>query len=57
LICYSFNKRQVSLRKELKSRTLFKAVKSWFLVKLEIFKIVPNYFEDIAFEMVQRAET
>ena len=57
LIYYNFNRRHGSLRKELKVRTPFDAVQSWFLTKPEIFKILPNMFQDIAFEMVQRGET
>ena len=57
LIYYNFNRRHGSLRKELKVRTPFDEVQSWFLTKSEIFKILPNMFQDIAFEMVQGAET
>jgi transposase-like protein len=57
LIYYNFNRRHSSLRKELKVRTPFDAVQSWFQTKPEIFKILPNVFQDIAFEMVQRGET
>ena len=57
LIYYNFNRRYGSLRKELKVRTLFDAVQSWFQMKPKIFKILPNVFQDIAFEMVQRGET
>jgi transposase-like protein len=57
LIYYNFNRRHGSLRKELKVRTLFCAVQSWFQTKPEIFKILPDVFQDIAFEMVQRGET
>jgi transposase-like protein len=57
LIYYNFNRRHGSLRKELKVRTPFDAVQSWFQAKPEIFKILPNVFQDIAFEMVQRGET
>jgi hypothetical protein len=45
------------LRKELKVRTLFCAVQSWFQTKPEIIKILPDVFQDIAFEMVQHGET
>ncbi len=38
-------------------RTPFDAVQSWFQVKPEIFKILPDVFQDIAFEMVQFGET
>ncbi len=52
-----FYRRHGSLRKELKVRTPFDAVQSWFQTKPEIFKILPSEFQDIAFEMVQRGET
>ena len=57
LIYYNFNRRHGSLRKELKVRTPFDAVQSWFQTKPEIFKILPNVFQDIAFGMVQCGET
>jgi len=57
LIFYNFNRRHGSLRKELKVRTPFDAVQSWFQTKPEIFKILPDVFQDFAFEMVQRGET
>jgi transposase-like protein len=57
LIYYNFNRRHGSLRKELKVRTPFDAVQSWFQTKPEIFKILPDVLQDIAFEMVQRGET
>ncbi len=57
LIYYNFNRRHGSLRKELKVRTPFDAVQSWFQTKPEIFKILPDVFQHIAFEMVQRGET
>jgi len=58
LIYYNFNRRHGSLRKELKVRTPFEAVQSWFQVKPEIFKISPDVFQDIAFgKQVQRGET
>jgi len=37
--------------------TTFDAVQSCFQAKPEIFKILPDVFQDIAFEMVQRDET
>jgi transposase InsO family protein len=49
LIYYNFNRRHGSLRKELKVRTPFDAVQSWFQAKPEIFKILPDVFQDIAF--------
>jgi transposase InsO family protein/DNA-binding transcriptional regulator YiaG len=57
LIFYNFNRRHGSLRKELQVKTPFNAVESWFQTKPEIFMILPNVFQDIAFEMVQRGET
>jgi hypothetical protein len=57
LLFYNFNRRHGSLRKELKVRTPFDAVQSWFHDKPEIFKILPNMFQDIAFEMVQHSKT
>jgi hypothetical protein len=47
----------VFIRKELKVSTSFNAVQSWFLTKPEIFKILPDVFQDTAFEMLQRGET
>jgi hypothetical protein len=42
----------------LKVRTPFDAVKSWFRIKPEIFKILPDVFQDIIFgKVVQRGET
>lgn len=52
LIYYNFNRRHGSLRSELKVRTPFDAVQSWFQTKPEIFKILPSMFQDIAFGMV-----
>jgi len=58
LIYYNFNRRHGSLRKELQVRTPFEAVQSWFKIKPEIFKILPDDFQEMAFErMVQRGET
>jgi transposase-like protein len=58
LIYYNFNRRHGSLRKELKVRTPFDAVQSWFQTKPEIFKILPDVFQDIVFgKKVQRGET
>ena len=44
----NFNRRHGSLRKELNVRTPFDAVGSWFQTKPEIFKILPDVFQDIA---------
>jgi hypothetical protein len=38
--------------KELNVKTPFDAVKSWFETKPEIFKILPNVFQDNTLEMV-----
>ena len=58
LIYYNFNRRHGSLRKELKVRTPFDAVQSWFQTKPEIFKILPDVFQNIVFgKKVQRGET
>jgi len=57
LIFYDFNRRHGSLRKELKVRTPFEAVQSWFQTKPVIFKILSDVFQDIAFGMVQHGET
>jgi hypothetical protein len=56
LIYYNFNRRYRALRKELKVRAPFDAVQSWFQTKPGIFKIFPDVFQDIAFEMVQSGE-
>ena len=57
LLYYIFTRRHGSLVKELKVKTPFEAVESWFKTKPEIFKIAPDVFRDIAFNMVQRGET
>jgi len=57
LIYYNFNRRHGSLRKELKVRTPFEAVQSWFQTKPEIFKILPNVFQNIVFGILQGGET
>jgi len=58
LIFYNFNRRHGSLRRELKARTPFEAVQSWFQTKPKIFKILPDMFYDIAFgKQVQCCET
>ncbi len=45
------------LGQPLKVRTPFDVVRSWFQTNPEIFKILPDVFQDIAFEMVQCGET
>jgi transposase InsO family protein len=58
LLYYNFNRRHGSLRKELKVRTPFEALQSWFQTKPEIFKISPDAFRAYAFnEVEQRGET
>ena len=58
MIFYNFNRRHGSLKKELKVRTPFDAIKSWFKIKPEIFKISPDIFQENAFKiMEQRGET
>ena len=58
LIYYNFNRRHGSLKRELKVRTPFNAVQSWFQTKPEIFKILPDVFQDMLFGWgVQRGET
>lgn len=54
LIYYNFNRRHGSLRKELKVRTPFDAVQSWFQTKPEIFKISPDAFRAYAFDKVEQ---
>jgi transposase-like protein len=49
LIYYNFNRRHGSLKKELKVRTPFEAIQSWFKIKPELFKILPDDFKDIIF--------
>ena len=50
LIYYNFNRSHGSLRKELKVRTPFEAVIYWFEIKPEIFKILPDVFQDVVLE-------
>ncbi len=50
LIYYNFNRSHGSLRKELKVRTPIEAVIYWFGIKPEIFKILPDVFQDVVFE-------
>lgn len=58
LIYYNTNRRHGGLTKELKVRTPCEAVKSWFDIEPEIFKISPDEFYAIALNgMVQRCET
>jgi len=58
LIHYNTNRKHGGLQKELKVRTPCEAVKSWFNIEPEIFKISPDKFYAIAVNgMVQRCET
>jgi transposase InsO family protein len=58
LIYYNINRGHGGLKRELKVRTPYEAVKSWFEIEPEIFKISPNEFYAIALNgMVQRGET
>lgn len=58
LIYYNTNRSHGGLRKELKVRTPYEAVKSWFNTEPEIFKISPDEFYAITLNgMVQRCET
>ncbi len=50
LIYYNFSRSHGSLRKELKVRTPFEAVVYWFKIKPEIFKILPDVFQDVVFD-------
>ena len=58
LIYYNINRKHGGLKKELKVRTPCEAVKSWFEIEPEIFKISPDKFYAIALNgMVQCGET
>ena len=57
LIYYNFNRRHGSLNRELKVRTPYEAVQSWFQTKPEIFKILPSLFFSNSYQLVQRGET
>jgi len=59
LLYYIFNRRHGGLRKELKVRTPFEAIESWFQSKPELFRISPEEFRHRAFEALgtQRGET
>jgi hypothetical protein len=58
LIHYNTNRKHGGLKKELKVATPCEAVKSWFEIEPEIFKISPDEFYAIALNgMVQRGET
>jgi len=58
LIYYNTNANLGELKKELKIRPPCEAIKSWFDIEPEIFKISPDEFYAIALNgMVQRGET
>ena len=58
LLYYNFNRRHGSLQKELKVRTPFEALESWFEIKPELFRISPEEFRRAAFRIadIQRGE-
>jgi transposase InsO family protein len=45
LLYYNFNRRHSGLKKELKVRTPFEAIETWFEIKPELFKESPSYFK------------
>jgi len=58
LIHYNTNRKHGGLKKELKVRTPCEAVKSWFDIEPEIFKISPDkFYATLLNRMVQRGET
>jgi transposase-like protein len=58
LIYYNLNRRHGSLRRELKCKTPFDAVKKWYQLKPELFIICLDMFEDkLLRSMEQRCET
>lgn len=58
LIYYNLNKKHGGLRKELKVRTPYEALKRWYEIEPNIFKISPDEFYAIALRgMEQRGET
>ncbi len=58
LVYYNTSRKHGGLKKELKVRTPYEAVKSWFEIEPKIFKISPDKFYAIALKgMVQRGET
>ena len=57
LVYYNTCRRHGSLRKELSIKTPFDAVKKWFDLEPEIFKILPSNFTILLWlEMVQPCE-
>jgi len=58
LIYHNTNRKHGGLKKELKVKTPCEAVKNWFELEPEIFKISPDEFYAIALNgMVQHGET
>jgi transposase-like protein len=58
LIYYNTNRSHGGLRKELKLRTPYEAIKRWHEIQPELFKILPEKFYETALNgMVQRGET
>lgn len=54
LIYYNTNRKHGGLKKELKVRTPYEAVKSWFKVEPEIFKISPDEFYAIVLNRMEQ---
>ncbi|MDQ7090367.1 MAG: DDE-type integrase/transposase/recombinase [Methylococcales bacterium] len=54
LLYYLFTRRHGSLRRELKVRTPYEAMESWFKTKPELFKISPDEFRANAFEKLEQ---
>jgi len=58
LIHYNTNGKHGGLKKELKARTPCEAVKSWFDIEPQNFKISPDeFYATLLKGMVQRGET
>ncbi len=58
MIYYNINRKHGGLRKELKVRTPYEALKRWFEIEPKIFKISPDEFYAIALRgMEQCGET
>ncbi|MCP4054889.1 MAG: transposase family protein, partial [Mesoflavibacter sp.] len=58
LLFYNFNRSHGGLRKELKVKTPFEALKCWYNLQPVLFKKSPDMFQDMAFKkMEQRSET
>lgn len=54
LIYYLFTRRHGSLRRELKVRTPYEAIESWFKTKPELFKISPDEFKANTLERLEQ---